>query len=142
MKLPSSYSSHIFVPVHAFDQDTSELYKPTTDTVNVVNPTLATLAYKQILPTNITQVSLTKLILSAIIPMHTTPGSAGFAIKNTHNLKLLPHSVTMVHMGLACNIPDAQLYMHITPRNSLSLKHIIVEVVWYIAITAVKYLFF
>ena len=30
-------------------------------------------------------------------------------------------------MGLACNIPDTQLYMRITSTNSISLKHITVE---------------
>ena len=128
MKLPSQLHPPQTRPnPSAFNQDTAELCKPSTHTFHVVNPALAKLAYKHIAPTDITQVSLTKLIPSAVIPMHTTPGSAGFAIKNTHNLKLLPHSVTTVHTGLSCNIPDAQLYMRITPRNTLSLKHITVE---------------
>ena len=69
--------------------DSSQSY---AHTLNVVNPTLVKLAYKHIVPTEITQVFTTKLIPSAVILTHTNLGSAGFAIKNTHNLELPPPS--------------------------------------------------
>ena len=56
---------------YAFDQDTSKLCKCNTHAFNVVNPALARLRHEHIKPTDITQVSLTKLsLVSSSIHIH------------------------------------------------------------------------
>ena len=65
-----------------------------------------------------------QLLPIAYIPQQSTPGTAGFEVKNCHSMNLIPYSVTKIHTGLACEIQDPTLYHRVALQSSLSLRHI------------------
>lgn len=68
------------------------------------------------------QLSVTRLVPHAILPVRGTPDSAGYDLYSTDGYVVLPGHRVVVSTGISVRVPSGT-YGRIAPRSGLAVKH-------------------
>ena len=68
------------------------------------------------------QLSVTRLVPHAILPVRGTPDSAGYDLYSTDGYVVLPGHRVVVSTGISVKLPSGT-YGRIAPRSGLAVKH-------------------